>query len=37
VEINHTPEIKGGLKALKEKGLKITDYKENIPKKRKLG
>jgi hypothetical protein len=28
------PEIKGGLKALKEKGLKITTYKEDIPKPR---
>lgn len=34
VEINHTPEIKGGLKALQQKGLKITDYKEDIPKPR---
>jgi hypothetical protein len=24
VEINHTPEIKGGLKALKDKGIRIT-------------
>jgi hypothetical protein len=32
VEINHTPEIKGGLKALKELGLKITYYEEHIPK-----
>jgi hypothetical protein len=37
IAIRHKPEIKGGLKALKEKGLKITDYKENIPKKKKLG
>jgi uncharacterized Zn ribbon protein len=34
VSIRHEPEIKGGLKALKEKGLKITDYHEDIPKKR---
>ena len=34
VAIRHVPEIKGGLKALKEKGLKITDYKEDIPKPR---
>jgi hypothetical protein len=32
VAIRKEPEIKGGLKALKEKGLKITDYKEDIPK-----
>ena len=32
IKIHHTPEIKGGLKALQQKGLKITDYKENIPK-----
>ena len=34
VEIRHEPEIKGGLKALKEKGIKITDYKEDIPRPR---
>jgi hypothetical protein len=34
VEIRHEPEIKGGLKALQQKGLKITDYKEDIPKPR---
>ena len=28
VAIRHTPEIKGGLKALKECGLKITHYDE---------
>jgi hypothetical protein len=28
VEIRHTPEIKGGLKALQERGLKITHYEE---------
>lgn len=32
VEINHTPEIKGGLKSLQQKGLKITHYEEHIPK-----
>ena len=32
VEINHTPEIKGGLKSLQQKGIKITDYKEDIPR-----
>jgi hypothetical protein len=32
VEIHHEPEIKGGLKALKEHGIKITYYKEHIPK-----
>jgi hypothetical protein len=34
VSIRHTPEIKGGLKALQEKGIKITDYKEDIPRPR---
>lgn len=28
VEIHKEPEIKGGLKELKERGLKITSYKE---------
>lgn len=32
VEIRHEPEIKGGLKELQKKGLKITDYHEDIPK-----
>jgi uncharacterized Zn ribbon protein len=32
VAIRHEPEIKGGLKALKDKGLKITYYEEHIPK-----
>ena len=32
VAIRHEPEIKGGLKALKDKGLKITHYEEHIPK-----
>lgn len=35
ISIRHEPEIKGGLKALQQKGLKITDYKENIPRPRK--
>lgn len=33
VSIRHEPEIKGALKALKDKGLKITHYEEHIPKK----
>jgi hypothetical protein len=32
VAIRHEPEIKGGLKALKDQGLKITHYEEHIPK-----
>jgi hypothetical protein len=32
VEIHKESEIKGGLKALKERGLKITYYEEHIPK-----
>lgn len=32
VEIHTEPEIKGGLKALKERGMKITYYDEHIPK-----
>jgi hypothetical protein len=32
VAIRNEPEIKGGLKALKDKGLKITHYEEYIPK-----
>src|SRR5919112_1520959 len=32
VAIRHEPEIKGGLKALKDRSLKITHYKEHIPK-----
>ena len=32
VAIRHEVEIKGGLKALKDKGLKITHYEEHIPK-----
>jgi hypothetical protein len=34
ISIRHEPEIKGGLKALQQKGLKITEYKEDIPKPR---
>jgi hypothetical protein len=30
VEINHTPEIKGGLKALQQRGMKITHYEERV-------
>jgi hypothetical protein len=32
VKIHKEPEIKGGLKALKERGMKITYYDEHIPK-----
>jgi hypothetical protein len=32
VEIKHTPEIKGGLKALQQRGIKVTYYEEHIPK-----
>ena len=32
VSIRHEPTLRGGLKALEQKGLKITDYKEDIPK-----
>jgi hypothetical protein len=32
VEIHHEPEIKGGLKVLKDKGIRITSYSEHIPK-----
>ena len=32
VEIRKEQEIKGGLKALQQKGIKITNYKEDIPK-----
>ena len=32
VAIRHTPEIKGGLKELQKRGLKITYYEERIPK-----
>jgi hypothetical protein len=30
VEINHSPEIKGGLKALQQSGMKITHYEERV-------
>jgi len=32
VEINHTPEPKGAFKSLQQKGIKITNYKEDIPR-----
>jgi hypothetical protein len=32
VSVRHEPKIKGALKALKDKGLKITHYEEHIPK-----
>ena len=32
VEINHTPEPKGTFKVLQQKGIKITNYKEDIPR-----
>jgi hypothetical protein len=28
ISIHHTPELKGAFKALQEKGLRITDYRE---------
>jgi predicted RNA-binding Zn-ribbon protein involved in translation (DUF1610 family) len=31
VKIKHEPELQGGFKALRDKGLKITNYKEDIP------
>jgi hypothetical protein len=31
VAIKHEPEIKGGLKALRDKGLKITHNEEHVP------
>jgi hypothetical protein len=34
ISLHKETEIKGGLKALKDKGLKITKYDENIPKSR---
>jgi DNA-directed RNA polymerase subunit RPC12/RpoP len=34
ISIRPEPEIQGGLKALQQKGLKITEYKEDIPKPR---
>jgi hypothetical protein len=30
VAIRHQPEIKGGLKSLQQKGLKITHYEERV-------
>jgi hypothetical protein len=32
VKIHHEPELQGGFKALKDKGLRITNYQEDIPK-----
>jgi transposase-like protein len=32
ISIHHTPEPKGAFKALQQKGIKIKDYKEVIPK-----
>jgi uncharacterized Zn ribbon protein len=32
VAIRHEPEIKGGLKTLRDRGMKITHYEEHIPK-----
>jgi hypothetical protein len=32
VAIRHEPEIRGGLKALRDRGMKITHYEEHIPK-----
>jgi hypothetical protein len=32
VKIHHEPELKGGFKALSEKGIRITNYHEDIPK-----
>jgi uncharacterized Zn ribbon protein len=34
ISIRKEPEIKGGLKALQQKGLKITNYKEDIPRRK---
>jgi hypothetical protein len=34
ISIRKEPEIKGGLKALQQKGLKITNYKEDISRPR---
>ena len=30
VIIRHEPELKGAFKALQQKGIKITDYKEDV-------
>ena len=35
ISIHHEPEIKGSLKELQKKGLKITHYEEHIPAKSK--
>jgi hypothetical protein len=32
VEIHHEPDPKGAFKALQQKGIKITNYKEDIPR-----
>jgi hypothetical protein len=32
VEIHHEPEPKGAFKALQQKGIKITNYKKDIPR-----
>ena len=32
VKIHHEPELQGGFKALRDKGLRITNYHEDIPK-----
>ena len=32
IEVKHEQEIKGGLKELQKRGLKITHYEEHIPK-----
>jgi hypothetical protein len=32
VRIHHKPELQGGFKALRDKGLRITNYQEDIPK-----
>ena len=32
VAVRHEPELQGGFKALRDKGLRITNYQEDIPK-----
>ena len=32
VKIHHEPELQGGFKALRDKGLRIVNYQEDIPK-----
>ena len=32
VRIHHEPELQGGFKVLRDKGLRITNYREDIPK-----